>query len=188
MYNKILQFAISPNELHSSLVLRLSRLRQNDPYVLHGESIIQETRHQNYPCLEENENIDINIPSYEQRRLLASRDPLAIIEAFGLQIVLRLAVLLRVRMCHYCPRYNDCAHICQYHFGSNMRVTGGAFSAKDGFGEAIEYQKNEYATFSRTRSYRLRIPVWNFERHCETTPGKHVYSRRFEIVPILDAS
>ena len=45
--------------------------------------------------------------AYEFRQLATARDPLAVVEAHRLNICLRLAWLLGVRMCPQCPRCND---------------------------------------------------------------------------------
>ncbi len=34
-------FTISPNEQQSALVLKLSRFRENDPYVAHNEAVFK---------------------------------------------------------------------------------------------------------------------------------------------------
>eukprot|EP00973_Karenia_brevis_P016145 2209654-Karenia_brevis.AAC.1 len=44
-------FTISPNEQHSALVLRLSRFRENDPFIRHGDAQLQHIASKNAPCL-----------------------------------------------------------------------------------------------------------------------------------------
>ncbi len=72
------------------------------------------------------EDVVIDLPEYDLRRLAAARDPLAVIEAHRLNVCFRLAWLLGLRMCPHCPRCNDRGSWgCQDLFGSNMRPTGG---------------------------------------------------------------
>ena len=47
------------------------------------------------------------------------------IEADKINVILRLAGLLGVRMCPHCPRCNKYGYGCQGKFGSNMRPMGG---------------------------------------------------------------
>eukprot|EP00973_Karenia_brevis_P020795 2856826-Karenia_brevis.AAC.1 len=51
-YGDCLFFAISPNEQHSALVLRLSHLRHNDPFIRHGDAQLQKIASKDAPCLE----------------------------------------------------------------------------------------------------------------------------------------
>ena len=86
------------------------------------------------------ENIDIDIPIYGDRLTATARDPLAFIEAYRVEIILRLAALLGVRMCPMCPRCNSTVHGCQDLFGSSMRPLGGVLGGMTSFGGATEHQ------------------------------------------------
>ena len=52
VYGDCIFVTISPNEQHSALVLRLSRFRRNDPYVQHGDGILQRLACADFPALE----------------------------------------------------------------------------------------------------------------------------------------
>ena len=52
VYGDCLFFTISPNEQHSALVLRLSRFRHNDPYVVHGSEFVKACAGREHPLLE----------------------------------------------------------------------------------------------------------------------------------------
>jgi hypothetical protein len=82
----------------------------------------------------------VDIPDYDIRRLAAARDPLAVVEAHRLNICLRLAWLLGVRMCPNCPRCNDRSWGCQDLYGSNMRPTGGVLGGTPAFEVGTEHQ------------------------------------------------
>ena len=141
-YGDCIFFTVSPNEQHSALVLRLSRFRRNDPYTKFGTPALQKLAAKDYPNLEAKrqktagtsaetkpEEVCIELPEYDFRRVACARDPLAVFEAFRIQILLRLALVLGVRMCPQCPRCNNTAMGCQDKFGCNMRPLGGAFGA-----------------------------------------------------------
>ena len=157
MYGDCIFFTISPNPQMSALVLRLSRYRQSDPYVKHGGDVTQRLARQDYPSLEakrarrvpvrpddseqdsKDATVEIDIPSYELRLAATSRDPLAIMEAYRVE-VLRLAAVLGVRMCPNCPRCNESVYGCQDLFGCNMRPMGGVLGGMVAFGGATEHQ------------------------------------------------
>ena len=84
--------------------------------------------------------IDINLPEYDLRRAATCRDPLAVVEAYRVQILLRLAAVLGVRMCPNCPRCNEGSFGCQDRFGSSMRPMGGVLGGLNAFGGGTEHQ------------------------------------------------
>ena len=86
--------------------------------------------------------MEIDLPEYDLRKLATARDPLAVIEGFRVEIYLRLAAVLGVRMCPECPRCNDSGFGCQDRFGSNMRAMGGVMGGMDTLGGATEHQGN----------------------------------------------
>ena len=155
VYGDCIFFTISPNELHSALVLRLSRYRRNDPYVKYssddkaatehrdssGKSFVERNAAQDYPLLEA-DAVSVDLPEYDLRCEAAARDPLAVIEAYRVEIYLRLAAVLGVRMCPHCPRCNEGPHAmgCQDKFGSNMRPVGGNLGGMMALGGATEHQ------------------------------------------------
>ena len=52
------------------------------------------------------DDINMNLPSFEERHGIAARDPLSTVYAFDIQVRLVLATLLGIRMCPNCPRCN----------------------------------------------------------------------------------
>ena len=87
-------------------------------------------------------DIDIDLPEYDVRKLATARDPLAVMEAYRVEIYLRLATVLGIRMCPECPRCNDSGFGCQDRFGCNMRPMGGAMGGMTSLGGATEHQGN----------------------------------------------
>ena len=109
-YGDCLFFTISPNEQHSALVLKLSRYRRNDPFLKHSDPAWTQLCGMEYPSLAakrrkfnantdipddpENSNtplssedeVLIDLPAYDLRRLAAARDPLAVVEAHRINI------------------------------------------------------------------------------------------------------
>ena len=111
-------FTISPNEQHSALVLRLSRFRENDPYVRAQSNGTQRLARQDWPGLErpakkrrgeskqsacsgqsgeDDDTVTIELPEYDLRRAATARDPHATVEGYRVEIYLRLAAILGVR-------------------------------------------------------------------------------------------
>ena len=156
-------FTISPNPQMSALVLKLSRYRESDPYIKHGSETARRLARQDYPRLEakrartvpvrpettnedkdsrqeDNVEIELPIPDYDERLTATARDPLAIVEAYRVEVILRLASILGVRMCPNCPRCNDSEYGCQDLFGANMRPVGGVLGGMSAFGGGTEHQ------------------------------------------------
>ena len=151
----------SPNPQHSALVLRLSRFRRNDPFVVHGGASRQLVAGRGYPPLEatrrtpaapkgesnssnphdeisEEADVIIDLPEYSLRRAYTAQDPHAIIEGYNVEIYFRLALILGVRMCPNCP---NCERFpCQDKFGSNMRPGGGVVGGVSAIGAGTEHQ------------------------------------------------
>ena len=86
--------------------------------------------------------MDIELPEYDIRQTAAARDPLAVVEAHRLNVCLRLAYLLGMRMCPRCPRCNDGPWGCQDLFGSNMRPTGGTIGGAVALEIGNEHQQH----------------------------------------------
>ena len=91
----------------------------------------------------------MKLPDFELRRLLTARDPRAVVEAYMVEIRLRLALLLGLRMCPRCPHCNaeDSASPCQNRFGSNMLPLGGVFGGVVALAGATEFQKHSTPHF-----------------------------------------
>ena len=86
--------------------------------------------------------VDIDLPEYDIRQTATARDPLAVVEAHRLNVCLRLAYLLGLRMCPLCPRCNDGPWGCQDLFGSNMRPTGGTLGGAVALEIGNEHQQH----------------------------------------------
>ena len=84
--------------------------------------------------------MDLPFPDYEQRRIMTARDPLAVIDAYTVEVRVRLACALGLRMCPICPRCNETEHPCQDKFGSNMTPLGGILGGCTALGAATEHQ------------------------------------------------
>ena len=116
-YGDCMFFTVSPyNEHHSALVPRLSRLRKNDPYVLYNEQPLRKWARESFPSLDAKRArsdgtadgiADIEFPEYDVRRAAAARHPHAVVDAYKVEILLRLATVLGVRMCPRCSNCND---------------------------------------------------------------------------------
>ena len=168
VYGDCLFFTISPNEQHSALTLRLSRFRQNDPYIKNAGAEWQRLAAQDFPPLEakryrktvhgeklscrsgeqpravihgDEQECFVELPPSDMRRVATARDPLAVIDSFRLEILLRLAWALGVRMCPKCPRCNERGlRPCQDKFGNNMRPMGGLLGGMPALGSGMEHQ------------------------------------------------
>ena len=111
-------FTISPNEQHSALVLRLSRFRENDPYVQAQDAAARRLARRDWPPLEqarkkhrqcdpeimsggteqrEDDAFTVDLPEYDLRRAATARDPHATVEGYRVEVLLRLAGVLGVR-------------------------------------------------------------------------------------------
>ena len=140
IYGDCVFMTVSLNEQHSALVLRMMRGRRADPML--GTKTMQENNAAKWlmvdvPNLEEMETaeVEIPVPAASVRAQLAAQNPHAVMSAFQLEVRVRLAQLLGLRMCFRCP---DCR--CRDRFGSNMLPCGGVFGAAVACGGAIEFQ------------------------------------------------
>ena len=144
VYGDCLFYTLSPNEQHSAWVLRLGRYRLDDPCI-QGDSDLHTTMRQcaarTSPSLAK-DSTSVEFPAYKFRRVMTARDPMAVMEAFGLHIRLRLPRLFGQRSCPKCPRCNsrNSKYPCQNRFGSVMRATGGIFGGSPATGAAAEHQ------------------------------------------------
>ena len=145
-YGDCLFITVSPNSQQSGLVLKVSRYREKDPFISGTDPIqrcIRALAGRHKPRLEATgDSKETDLPDYEFRRICGARDPLAVIDAYSINIRLRLARLLGLRMCPWCPRCNmrGNKHPCQDRFGSNMMPMGGVLGAAMAFGSATEFQ------------------------------------------------
>lgn len=142
VYGDCIFFTISPNEQHSAFVLRLSRYRAKDPYLQEATEHASTLRDMGKRDLQplERSKMEVPIPEYEQRRIITARDPLAVMEAYIVNVRVKLAHALGLRMCSICPRGNETGHPCQDKFGSNMMPLGGILGGCVAIGAATEHQ------------------------------------------------
>ena len=144
VYGDCLFYTLSPNEQHSAWVLRLGRYRANDPCI-QGDSelhrIMRQCASRKHPSLAK-DTATVEFPAYKFRRVMAARDPMAVMDAFGVHIKLRLPRLFGQRSCPNCPRCNarNSKYSCQNRFGSVMRATGGILGGSPASGAAAEHQ------------------------------------------------
>ena len=87
-----------------------------------------------------NGEVFMELPEYDLRRAMCAADPLSVIEAYKIEIYLRLATLCGLRMCPDCPNCNVKGVGCQDKFGSNMRPGGGIFGSAIALGAGTEHQ------------------------------------------------
>ncbi|CAJ1389069.1 unnamed protein product, partial [Effrenium voratum] len=132
--------------MHTALMLRLARVREEDPALLRDGAKKFQAR--GLPALDEEfcrlspEALAENLPNYEDRRALLARDPLACAEGFRTLVLLTLRHLLGVR---FCPRCLNCAtsgQPCSDAFGSNAVAGGGVLGRVDAVFGSIECQKS----------------------------------------------
>jgi len=153
VYGLPLFLTISHNERYSSLVLRVSRYRKNDPLLLHSQladvAALRQCASKDYPSLcaprgrsENDEDVVVDIPMYDMRRALLAKDCVSIVTAFQVYIRIVLARLLGVRMCPLCPQCNarGSANPCQDRFGSNATPLGGILGRVDAIAGVVEHQ------------------------------------------------
>merc|ERR1712217_176346 len=110
VFGDCLFYTLSPNEQHSSLVLRLSRYRSKDPCIQTADQLHEHVRScagRLNPSLVQEETATVELPAYKFRRVMCARDPMAVMEAFMLQIKLKLPRLFGMRACPMCPRCNN---------------------------------------------------------------------------------
>ena len=83
----------------------------------------------------------IDLPDYDLRKLMTTRDPLCSVQAFKVMTQVVLPTLYGLRMCPECPHcaLSDCP--CMDAFGSNATPMGGAAGRADALIGAVEAQK-----------------------------------------------
>ncbi|CAJ1393587.1 unnamed protein product [Effrenium voratum] len=131
---------------HTALMLRLARVREEDPALLRDGAKRFQAR--GAPALDEEfcrlspEALAESLPNYEDRRALLARDPLACAEGFRTLVLLTLRHLLGVRFCPHCPNCAASERPCSDAFGSNALATGGVLGRVDAVFGSIECQKS----------------------------------------------
>ena len=166
-YGDPLFLTISPSAKHSGMCIRMSRYRESDPAIsaeTHARASMRPWHTAQHPKIWADGNgksIGIEIPEYDLRRMMTSRDLWAVMQAFAHSVRYILARLLGLRMCPLCPRCNVSEFCCQNKFGHNMLPMGGTMGLAVALGGAIEYQKmatlisTETCTLPPSTSIRL---------------------------------
>ena len=138
---------LTPSERHSGLAIRLYRGRASDPAF---ESAAQDLRPwigAQSPSLCPPDNIthadevqEVDLPDYDTRRLITSRDPLCCVHAFKVMTRVVLPTIHGLRMCPKCPHCATATNPCMDSFGSNATPMGGAAGRCDAMVAAVESQ------------------------------------------------
>ncbi|CAJ1455037.1 unnamed protein product, partial [Effrenium voratum] len=145
-YGTSIFLTFSPSERDTALMLRLARVREEDPALLRDGAKKFQAR--GAPALDEEfcrlspEALAESLPNYEDRRALLARDPLACAEGFRTLVLLTLRHLLGVRFCPRCPNCAASERPCSDAFGSNALATGGVLGRVDAVFGSIECQKS----------------------------------------------
>ena len=103
----------SPDEKHNMLMLRLHRARKHDP-VYEIDSANLQYGNREKPSLD-NDYVDASLsiedlknmlPTYDDRRAIMARNPLASVDGFWFTVRLVCELVLGMRVCPNCPRCN----------------------------------------------------------------------------------
>ena len=142
-YGAPLIVTFSPNERHNTLMLRLSRRGRNDPVCIAQPWLRQWGGHAHPSVQLPIDSLISALPSYEQRKLMLSQDPLACMSAFRIIVRLAMSTIFGVRVCLCCPRCTSPMgkSACQNIFGSVASSEGGFIGRLDACLGSIENQK-----------------------------------------------
>ena len=87
------------------------------------------------------EAVVVDLPDYDTRKLMTTRDPLCSVQAFKVMARVVLPALYGLRMCPECPHCALSARPCMDAFGSNATPMGGSAGRADAVVGAVEAQK-----------------------------------------------
>ena len=133
----------SPNEKHSSLMIRLARVRDCDNAKRAADGTGAWLKRDSPSIEEDCLDVEFKIP-YEVRRSITARDPLCCSDGFRVLCRLILRHIFGVRTCPYCP---DCGSekfkgpACQDRLGCSSSMVGGVFGRVEAFFGSVENQK-----------------------------------------------
>ena len=82
------------------------------------------------------------LPTWEQRRKVLARDPLASVDGFHILSLLLLKHLFGVNVCPNCPTCTASRYPCIDRAGSSATLTGGVFGRVDATYISVEAQKS----------------------------------------------
>ncbi|CAE7470024.1 unnamed protein product, partial [Symbiodinium sp. CCMP2456] len=137
-----------PSERDNTLMLRLARARQNDPSLSEETETNRAAQGRSKPELDVEfyslspEALAAELPPYDDRRAMLTKDPLACADGFRTLVQLALRHLFGVRYCPRCPDCGNAKEACMDAFGSNAMACGGIFGRVDAVYGSIECQKS----------------------------------------------
>ncbi|CAK0850909.1 unnamed protein product [Prorocentrum cordatum] len=147
-YGRGLFITISPNEKQSCLVMRLHRVRQDDPllraWCTDDSRAVMRKRlaSRDWPSL--SEGVDAELPDFDLRLCEVANDPLSVVQGFRAAVSVILGRLLGVRLCAECGvasrRRRGPACRCTDRFVSNSRPVGGIFGVAAALFGVVEHQ------------------------------------------------
>ena len=147
-YGHGLFITISPNEKQSCLVMRLHRVRQDDPLLRAGctddvrTAMRRRLASREWPSL--SECADVELPDFDLRLCEVANDPLSVVQGFRVAVNVILGRLLGLRLCAECGVASRWHHRprcrCTDRFGSNSRPMGGIFGVAAALLGAVENQ------------------------------------------------
>ncbi|CAK0814769.1 unnamed protein product, partial [Prorocentrum cordatum] len=147
-YGHGLFITISPNEKQSCLVMRLHRVRQDDPLLRAGctddarNSMRKRLASRERPSL--SECADAELPDFDLRLCEMANGPLSVVQGFRVAVNVILGRPLDLRLCAECGvarkyrRQPRCC--CTDKFGSDSRPMGGIFGVAAALLGAVENQ------------------------------------------------
>jgi len=146
-YGVPLFVTFSPDESHQMLYIRMARAM--DP--VRAASVWQEWEcgDRNFPPLDDNRHFPVSVeavrrmlPTWEQRRKVLARDPLASVDGFHVICLLLLKCVFGVNVCPQCPRCVTTRTACADRAGSSATLAGGVFGRVDAVYMSVEAQKS----------------------------------------------
>ena len=147
----------SPSERDNTLMLRLARARQNDPSLREETETNRAAQGRSKPELDVEffslspEALAAELPPYDDRRAMLTKDPLACADGFRTLVQLALRHLFGVRYCPRCPDCGNAKEPCTDAFGSNAMACGGIFGRIDAASTAPSRAKSRGCCTSTSR-------------------------------------
>ena len=134
---------LSPDEKHNSIMMRVARLRDNDPSVKHHPTSRKWFGRMEPPLVGWAEHDDEETPSFELRRHIMARSPLSAVDGFRTHLHLLFRHVFGMRVCPACP---DCRGSgpddwCRDGEGSSSTLEGGVLGRVAALVGSIEFQK-----------------------------------------------
>ena len=101
---------LTPSERHSGLAIRLYRGRASDPAFRSAAKDMRPWIGSQHPSLRPADSVhdaeevaEVDLPDYDTRRLITSRDPVCCVHAFHVMTRVVLPSIYGLRMCPRCP-------------------------------------------------------------------------------------